>query len=115
MKINLKFTAKIVDEIEQAQKTPIEHCITDTSINSLTLFLQKGMVDDNGNTGVSRSVALSKIDEYLEENDKNDLIMDIMEALVDAGFLSRDLDVKQIRKLQSKQTEKVTEQIENNL
>lgn len=115
MNINLKFTAKIVDEIEQAQKMPIEHCITDTSVNSLTLFFQKALVDDNGNTGVSRAVALTKIDEYLEDNDKNDLIMDIMEALVNAGFLSRDLNVKQIRELQSKQTEKVTAEIENNL
>ena len=115
MNINLKFTAKIVDEIEQAKKMPIEHCITDTSVNSLALFLQKGMVDDNGNIGVSRAVALDKIDEYLEENDKNNRSMDIMEALVDAGFLSRDLNVKQLRALQSKQTEKVTAQIENNL
>lgn len=115
MNINLKFTAKIVDEIEQAKKMPIENCITDTSVNSLALFLQKGMVDDNGNIGVSRAVALDKIDEYLEENDKNNLIMDIMEALVDAGFLSRDLNVKQLRALQSKQTEKVTAQIENSL
>ena len=34
-KLNLKYNATKVDEIEQARKLPIENCITDTSIGML--------------------------------------------------------------------------------
>ena len=97
MKLNLKYNATRVDEIEQAKKLPLENCISDTSISSLALFIQKGLIDDNGNHGVSKAVAISTIDSYLEEYDKDELVMDIMEALIKGGFLSRDLDIATVR------------------
>lgn len=115
MKLNLKYNATKVDEIEQTTKQPIEKCIGDTSISMLALFIQKGLVDDNGQHGVSRNVALTKIDEYLAENDKDELLMDIMEVLVSEGFLSREVDVAKLRKLKAKRTEQVNEQIEKNI
>ena len=115
MKLNLKYNATRVDEIEQAKKLPIENCIADNTIGNLTLFIQKGLVDDNGTHGVSRNVALSTIDAYLEENDKDELVMDIMEALINAGFLSRDLDVAKVRDLKIKRKEKINEEINNAL
>lgn len=115
MKLNLKYNATKVDEIEQTKKLSIENCINDTSIGSLTLFIQKGLIDDNGNHGVSRTVAISTIDTYLEEHDKDDLVMDIMEALVNGGFLSRELDVAKLRKMKEQRLTQINKEINNAL
>lgn len=115
MELNLKYNATKVDEIEQAKKLPIEQCINDTSVGNLALFIQKGLIDDNGNHGVSRSVAIDTIDNYLADNDKEELVMDIMEALINGGFLSRELDVKKLRDLKAKRLAQVSEEIDNNL
>ena len=101
-KLNLKFNALAVDEIEQARKLPIENCIADSSVSSLVVFIQKGLIDDNGRQGVSRAVALDMLDKYLADHDKNELVLDIMEALVNAGFLSRELNIEEMRKTMKK-------------
>lgn len=115
MKLNLKYNATKVDEIEQAKKTSIENCINDTSVSNLVLFIQKGLVDDNGIHGVSRTVAIDTLDKYLVESDKEELLMDIMEALIDGGFLSRDLDVKKLRELKAKRQAQINQEIEKNI
>lgn len=115
MKLNLKYNAANVDEIEQAQKQSIEACITNTSIGSICLFIQKGLVNESGHVGVSKTVALDTIDKYLEENDKNELILDIMEALVNAGFLAKDLDVEQMREVTKKRQKQLNNRISESL
>ena len=115
MKLTLKYNATRVDEIEQAKKLPIENCIADTTIGNLTLFIQKGLVNDSGSVGVTKAQALTVIDEYLAENDKDELVMDIMEALINGGFLSRDVDVANVRKLKEKRKAQVNEEINNAL
>lgn len=110
MKLNLKYNATRVDEIEQAKKLPIENCIADTTIGNLTLFVQKGLVNENG-VGVGKTKALSIIDEYLAENDKDELVMDIMEALINGGFLSRELDLEKVRELKSKRQAQLNEEL----
>lgn len=114
MELNLKFNASRVDEIEQSRnKTPIQDCIRDVSIGNLALFIQKGLIDDNGNWGVSRAVALDTIDKYLETKDTEDLVFDIMEALINAGFLTRDVDMKALRQAKAKQKENFEKAIAN--
>ena len=113
MKLNLKYNASSVDEIEQTKKLPIENCVADTTIGNLTLFIQKGLVNNSGSVGVSKAQALSVIDEYLAENDKDELVMDIMEALINGGFLSRDLDVAKVRELKAKRQVKLNEELNN--
>ena len=115
MTLNLKYNATRVDEIEQTKKLPIENCIADTTIGNLTLFIQKGLIDDNGNHGVSKAVAMSTIDKYLEEKAKDELVMDIMEALMVGGFLSRDLDLTKVRELKAKRQEQINKEINNAL
>ena len=115
MRLNLKYNATRVDEIEQAKKLPIENCIADTTVGNLALFIQKGLIDDNGVHGVSKTVAMNTIDSYLEENDKDELVMDIMEALINGGFLSRDLDLAKVRELKSKRASQVNEEIDKAL
>ena len=111
MKINLKYTAVKVDEIEQSKQLPIENCIADTTVKNLALFIQKGYVNDGGSVGVSHSQALTIIDEYLENNDKDELVMDIMEALINGGFLSRELDLAKVRELKAKRQEQLNEEL----
>ena len=115
MKLNLKYNATRVDEIEQAKKLPIENCIADNTIGNITLFIQKGLVNDSDGVGVGRAKALQVIDEYLAENDKDELMMDIMEALIDGGFLSRDLDVAKVRELKAKRQAQLNEEINDAL
>lgn len=115
MKLNLKYNATKVDEIEQAKKLPIENCIADTTIGNLALFIQKGLIDDNGVHGVSKNVAMDTINSYLETSDKDELLLDITEALINGGFLSRDLDVAKMRELKAKRQAQVNEQIANSL
>ena len=115
MKLNLKYNATRVDEIEQTKKLPIENCIADTTIGNLTLFIQKGLVNDSDGVGVGKAKALSVIDEYLAQNDKDELVMDIMEALMDGGFLSRDVDLAKVRELKAKRQAQVNEELNNAL
>ena len=112
MKLNLKYNALRVDEIEQSKKLPIENCIADTTIGNLTFFIQKGLVNDSGSVGVSKSQALTAIDEYLAENDKDELVMDIMEALMDGGFLSRDVDLAKVREMKKKRQDLLKEELD---
>ena len=101
-KLNLKFTAQSVDEIEQARQLPIQNCMSDNSVKMLALFIQKGLVNEDGRVGVSRAVALDTINNYLEDSDTDNLLLDITEALVNAGFLSRELDVAKLRERRDK-------------
>ena len=112
MKLNLKFNASRVDEIEQSKKLPIENCIADTTVSNLALFIQKGLVNDSGNVGVSRAQALTALDEYLAENDKDELVMDIMEALIAGGFLSRDVDLTKVRELKKQRQVQLNEELD---
>ena len=113
MKLVFKFTATSIDEIEKTKGVAIENCIADNTINNLALLISKGLVNDNGTIGASRVVALSKIDEYLKENDKDNLLLDIVEALVDEGFLSRKLEVSKMRGIMEKRQEMVNNQLDN--
>jgi len=110
-KFNLKFNATIVDSIEKQAGVPIENAVADTSVNSLARILQFSLVDDNkGVAGVSRSVAMQKIDEYTEGgSDRFDLIIDITEALIDAGFLPKTLDATAMRERKAKAVETALE------
>ena len=112
-KIVLKYNATRVDEIEKAKGVPIENCIADNSVSNLALFLQKGLVNGDGSVGCTRTQAIELIDEYLsnKENDKDELVLDVTEALVDSGFLSRTLDVNQMRKLKTSREKQLVEEM----
>lgn len=107
MKLNLKYNATKIDEIEKETGLEISQAINNTRVSNLVLFIQKGLIDDNGNHGVTKAIATSTLDKYLEESDKDNLVLDITEALINGGFLSRKLDVEKMRKA----TEKTQEQI----
>ena len=112
MKLNLKYNATKIDEIEKATGRPIEQVINDTRIGNVTLLIQKGLIDDNGVHGVTKATAMESIDKYLEESDLDNLVLDITEALVDGGFLSRQLNVEKMREALKKTKEQVNVQLD---
>ena len=110
MELNLKFTASIVKDIEDAKRQPIANCIGDQTINGLAFFIQKAQVNENGKQGVSNNVAISIIDEYLAGGkDSNDLLFEIIERLIGAGFLSKELDTAQMKSKVTDEIKKVFE------
>ena len=96
MKLNFEFNARNVDEIEKIKGMPIANCIGDITVGNLVMFVEKGLNEKDMNI----DKAFDKIDEYLKENDLNELMFDVMEALIEAGFLSRRVNVKEMRKQQ---------------
>ena len=109
MNLNLKFSALSIEEIEKTKGLPIENCVADTTVSTLALFLQKGLLDNNNRIGVSKTVALGTIDEYVKDKDKDELLFDIVDALVDQGFLSRGLDVAQLRTMKAERLKSANE------
>ena len=93
--MNLKYNALKIDEIEKANKKPLEQCIADYSIGNIALLVQKGM--ETANEKVTREQAFETIDEYLKDHDKEDLILDIIEAMINAGFLAREINIQEVR------------------
>lgn len=97
-KLNIKFTARTVDAIEQARHMPIENVVADTSVGAITAILQHALFDENKNGyGVSKGVAQDVIDQQLEERDRFDIMLDFTEELVRSGFLPRTIDVQAMR------------------
>jgi hypothetical protein len=96
-KLVLKFTPSTVDEIEKTKGVPIANCVGDNSISNLALFIMKGLASEHGTVGVSKKIALGVIEEQLKERDTMDILIDIVEALVDSGFLPKNLDTEKMR------------------
>lgn len=103
-KLSLKFTARNVDAIEQATGQAIEHAVASTTVRNITLLLKHALVDENTQqAGVSTTVAQDKLQNQLDNGrDRYDIILDIMEALIQAGFLPKSVDTESIRKRKDK-------------
>jgi len=111
--INLKFKASNVDKIESAKGAPIENVLSDTTINNIAFIVSNAFINEDGKIGIPKAQAMDKIDQHLEHYDKEDLMLDITEALVNAGFLSRELDTQAIRDQKAKAIKEANEQIKN--
>lgn len=114
--INLKFNAKNVDQIERKHGVSIEQLLGDTSVQRLAYFIEKAQYDeDREKIGVHNEQSYELLDAYLAEHDKEDLIMDIMEALQKGGFLSRKVDISKMREALEKKTTEVSEVLDKAL
>ncbi|CAM3606990.1 hypothetical protein ERUR111494_02575 [Erysipelothrix urinaevulpis] len=115
-KITFKFTASVVDAIEKRSGESIGNAVSNNTVGNITNFIELAHFDGD-KVGVSRSMAMKKIDEYLEEksNDLDDLVLDITEQLVEDGFLSRGLSVEKMRELKKSKIQQVAEVMENEL
>lgn len=116
MNITLKFNAKNVDQIERKHNNSIESLLGDVSVQRLAYFIEKAHYDeDTEKVGVSNDRSMELLDEYLAEHDKEDLLMDIMEALQKGGFLSRKVDVAKMRQALEKNTAQIGEVLDKAL
>lgn len=105
MKLDLRFNAKIVDQIERKYNVSIEQLLGNTSVQNLAYFIEKAHYDeDRDRSGVSNDKSYEILDEFLKENDKEEALFQIMESLQTAGFLSRKLDVKKMRQAVEEKT-----------
>lgn len=111
--ITLKFKARNVDTIEQAKKMSIENVLGDTTMNNLTFIVSKAFVNDEGKIGCSKDEAMNQIDTYLDNYDKEELVLDITEALVNGGFLPKELNVQAMREQKKENAKKINEAIKN--
>lgn len=92
MNIQLKFDAIKVMEIEKIYKRPLLTILgEDATIETITQFLMKGFVNEDGRVGCSQSVALDVLTNNLPEceNGLLDVQMLIVDTLCDAGFLPK--------------------------
>lgn len=108
MKIPFKFTAKIVDQIEKNKNVSIEALLGSTTVSNLTYFIEKAFHNtETDRIGVSNDQAMETLGEYLLEHDKEDLLLDIMEALQVGGFLSRKINIDDMRKALTSKTDEI--------
>lgn len=86
-KLNLKYNAKKIAELEDAANKSLEQIISDFRISTLINFLRLGLDLDNDD----------KIDEFIKTYGKIELQIQVIEALIDAGFLPKAIDTNSIR------------------
>ena len=95
---------------------PTREAYLNGEIEELDKYFAKVEVSVNDDYKYSKFRIMS-VDYYesekLEENDKDNLLIDIMEALVEAGFLSRTLDVQNMRTVVTKKATQMNEQLSN--
>lgn len=110
----LKFTARVVDKIERQYAVSIEQLLGNTSVRNLAFFIEKAFYnEDTETTGVNNEESYRILESYLETKEKEDLIMDIMEALQNTGFLSRKIKIEEMRKSMNEQMDKAMDEIKS--
>lgn len=70
MKMNLRFNAMKIAELEKTFNQPIENIISDMRLETIATIVSKGFYDEeNEKNGCSMNVAYDKISEYLKESE----------------------------------------------
>lgn len=112
-KLDLRFSAKIVDQIERKYNVSIEQLLGNTSVQNLAYFIEKAQYDDERDrVGVHNEKSYDILDEFLKDNDKEEALFQIMESLQTAGFLSRKLDVPKMRQAVTDKTSDIQSQLD---
>ena len=82
--MNLEYKAKDIKEIENTKNVSIEEVISNPTISNLELLLMKGL-------NKPRKEIEDEIDGYIKEIGRDELLVKIVEAMVDGGFLGKPL------------------------
>ena len=94
--MELKFTPRLINEIELEAKKPVQDVLADFSLRTMVLFVKKGL-------GVEEDKAFEAIEKFLVDGkDTVELYTLIMEELQKAGFLPRQLNLKKVKSDMSK-------------
>ena len=97
-KLNLKFTARDVAAVEEALNGSLEKIIASFRLTTLIQFLMVGLRDKSGNRlDLNEDKPFELVDEKIKEYGKIELQIEVIDALIEAGFLPRAIDTSQMR------------------
>ncbi len=97
-KLNLKFTARDVAAVEEALDGSLEKIIASFKLTTLIQFLMVGLRDKDGKKlDLSEDAAFDVVDDAIKEHGKIELQIQVIDALIEAGFLPKAIDTGQIR------------------
>ena len=97
-KLNLKFTARDVAAVEEALNGSLEKIIASFRLTTLIQFLMVGLRDKSGNRlNLDEDKTFDLVDEKIKEYGKIELQIEVIDALIEAGFLPRAIDTSQLR------------------
>ena len=97
-KLNLKFTARDVAAVEEALDGSLEKIIASFRLTTLIQFLMVGLRDKSGNRlSLDEDKTFDLVDEKIKEYGKIELQIEVIDALIEAGFLPKAIDTSQLR------------------
>lgn len=97
-KLNLKFTARDVAAVEEALNGSLEKIIASFRLTTLIQFLMVGLRDKAGNRlNLDKDKAFDIVDEKIKEYGKIELQIEVIDALIESGFLPKAIDTKAMR------------------
>ena len=97
-KLNLKFTARDVAAVEEALNGSLEKIIASFRLTTLIQFLMVGLRDKAGNRlNLDEDKAFDIVDEKIKEYGKIELQIEVIDALIESGFLPKAIDTSQMR------------------
>ncbi|MBR3353386.1 hypothetical protein IKG49_02220 [Candidatus Saccharibacteria bacterium] len=97
-KLNLKFTARDVAAVEEALNDSLEKIIASFRLTTLIQFLMVGLRDKAGNRlDLNEDKTFDLVDEKIKEYGKIELQIEVIDALIEAGFLPKAIDTSQMR------------------
>ena len=97
-KLNLKFTARDVAAVEEALNDSLEKIIASFRLTTLIQFLMVGLRDKSGNRlNLDEDKTFDLVDEKIKEYGKIELQIEVIDALIEAGFLPKAIDTSHLR------------------
>ena len=97
-KLNLKFTARDVAAVEEALNGSLEKIIASFRLTTLIQFLMVGLRDKSGNRlNLDEDKTFDLVDDKIKEYGKIELQIEVIDALIEAGFLPKAIDTSKLR------------------
>ena len=97
-KLNLKFTARDVAAVEEALNGSLEKIIASFRLTTLIQFVMVGLRDKSGTRlNLDEDKTFDLGDEKIKEYGKIELQIEVIDALIEAGFLPKAIDTSQLR------------------
>ena len=97
-KLNLKFTARDVAAVEEALNGSLEKIIASFRLTTLIQFLMVGLRDKSGNRlNLDEDKTFDLVDKKIKEYGKIELQIEVIDALIEAGFLPKAIDTSKLR------------------
>ena len=97
-KLNLKFTARDVAAVEEALNGSLEKIIASFRLTTLIQFLMVGLRDKSGNRlNLNEDKTFDLVDDKIKEYGKIELQIEVIDALIEAGFLPKAIDTSKLR------------------